>query len=439
MPARNQPNQESRTDVRVERRDAQTPRDTFQDYLHDIADMAPLETSEQVRLLENMAVAEESLRQAMAEIPEVARHLLERWRNRQSQRLVSGALSKWHRDGSSRNVNQLVDEAFARIEDALHALDRGPDASASERSRSNRTARRDELTQRVLEAEVSLPVLIEILDVIGDAPTRLRSRSDRAASERAREARAQLTDSKNLFTCRNLRLVIRCAKNYRGQGVPMLDLIQEGNLGLIRAVEKFDYKRGYTFSTYAIWWIEQSLIRAVSKNARIVRLPSPLQDQRRKLVQIETNERVTQGGEPSPISMIERLGLDAREEEDLRRSFVGEVSTQAPVGNTEDLTLEDGLSDTGADDVVACVEDRILQLKVREIVPRLDTRQRRVIEARYGLRDGRPRTLSDIGRDLDLSRERVRQIERDALERLRETGVLQAFTEASDDVMEESR
>ena len=254
-------------------------RDLFQDYLDDIAGMSVLESTEQIRLLERMESSEASLRSALAEIPETARILLERWNERRSQGLVTGALSRWHRDGSGRNVNALIDRAFRKIESSLEALD-----GSETQKDANRRSCLSDLAQNVLEAEIALPLLFEVLEVLSSAVPSRRDKGYRKTLERAIESRAQLTDSKNLFISHNLRLVIRCAKNFRNQGVPFLDLIQEGNIGLIRAVEKFDYRRGYKFSTYAIWWIEQSLIRCVANDPRTVRIPSPLLDQRRKLV-----------------------------------------------------------------------------------------------------------------------------------------------------------
>ena len=390
-------------------------RDLLQDYLDDIADMSVLDSEEQLGLFKKMEAAESSLRESLAEIPEAARILLGRWSKRRAQGLVTGALSRWHRDGSNRDVNKLIDEAFVRIESLLAALD----LPGSKKAIDQRDLRKA-LAQSVLDAEVTLPLLLEILETLEGSDRKLRDKHSRRSLRLAIECRAQLTDSKSLFINHNLRLVIRCAKNYRHQNVPFLDLIQEGNLGLIRAVEKFDYRRGYKFSTYAIWWIEQSLVRSVATDSRTVRIPSPLIDQRRKLRQIENGQRATSAAEPTPTDLIEKLGIASSQSDDLRRSLSAEVSTQALVGRAENLTVEETLAEHDGEEIISSIDERVLNQHVQRIIPTLTKREQQVIEARFGLREGSPRSLTDIGNELGVSRERVRQIEHHALEQLRE-------------------
>jgi RNA polymerase primary sigma factor len=399
-----------------------SPRDVLQDYLTDIADMSVLDSEEQLRLFKRMEAAEASLRESLAEIPQAARILLGRWSERRAQGRVTGALSRWHRDGSNRDVNKLIDQEFVGIESSLAALDLCRSKKATDR-RDFRKA----LAQSVLAAEVALPLLLDILETLEHSDGLVRDRDSRKSLRLAIEHRAQLTDSKNLFISHNLRLVIRCAKNYRNQNVPFLDLIQEGNLGLIRAVEKFDYRRGYKFSTYAIWWIEQSLVRSVATDSRTVRIPSPLIDQKRKLRQIEHSRRATNAAEPTTMDLIERLGIDPSKSDDLRRSLSAEVSTQALVGRTENLTVEETLVKDDGDEIISSIDERVLNRCIQEIIPTLTDREQRVIEARFGLRGDAPRSLNDIGCELGVSRERVRQIEHHALEQLRQNQMAQSI------------
>jgi len=410
-----------RTGSETDARD-RSPRDVLSDYLTDIADTSILDSEEQLRLFKRMEAAEASLRESVADIPEVARILLGRWSERRAQGRVTGALSRWHRDGSSRDVNKLIDEAFVGIESSLAALD-----LSRSRKDTNRRDLRKALAQSVLGAEVALPLLLEILETLEDSEGPMRDKDSRKSLGLAIEHRAQLTDSKNLFINHNLRLVIRCAKNYRNQNVPFLDLIQEGNLGLIRAVEKFDYRRGYKFSTYAIWWIEQSLVRSVANDSRTVRIPSPLIDQKRKLRQIEHSGRASSAAELTPMDLIERLGIDPSESDDLRRSLSAEVSTQALVGRTESLTVEETLVKDDGDEIISSIDERVLNNCIRKIIPTLTEREQRVIEARFGLAGDAPRSLNDIGCELGVSRERVRQIEHHALEQLRENQMAQSI------------
>jgi len=403
-------------------RESQVERDVLQDYLDDIVDMSVLDPDEQIRLLTNMESAEAALRQSIAEIPETARLLVDRWNDRREKGLVTGALSKWHRDGSNRNCNQLIDRGFKKIERSLETFERS--ASGEVASQHGHIMR---LAECVVAADVSLPLLLEILESLVASKRSLRSRHSKKALRIANESRAQLTDSKNLFISHNLRLVIRCAKNYRNQGVPFLDLIQEGNIGLIRAVEKFDYRRGYKFSTYAIWWIEQSLVRAVASDSRVVRIPSPVIDQRRKLKQIEGAQRALTAGEPTPLDLIESLGIDSSKSDDLHRSLSAEISTQSTVNFSDTVTLEETLMNEEEIDAAYGLDNLAIGRRLQGIIPTLGDREQRVIEARFGLSGGPPKTLVDIGRELGVSRERVRQIERGALEQLRENRIAQSI------------
>lgn len=393
-------------------------RDLLQCYLDEIFDTRVLGRDEQIELLDAMQKAEQGLRDALASMPATARSLVARWRERQRQGHVTGALSRRHRDDHDQDLNALVDRALGRVERALGELDAARRRRATGRARD--AAKR--LSTLVSAAEIALPCLLEIHAELANGKRDAENTSaaeERTALSRADEERARLSDSKNRFISHNLRLVVRCAKNYRGRGVPFLDLIQEGNVGLIRAVEKFDYRRGYKFSTYAIWWIEQALIRAVATDSRVVRVPSPILDQQRKLRRLEERVRAASDVEPSLLSLTESLGLTGDEADDLRRSLTPEVSTQALVRGSEDLTLEETLTSESHDDALPRTDRDAMRSCFERILPTLDSRERAVIVARYGL-DGRPtRTLAEIGARMGVSRERVRQIELRALAQLR--------------------
>ena len=390
---------------------APSDREVLQSYLDDIYDTPVLDTETQHDLFRGMEAAESELRGALAEIPATATAIVERWRERQARGLVTGALSRFHRDGHTTNLNERVDDGVGAIAQRLAGLTRT--------TRSRRSAVRSRLARAVLEAEIALPILIEIQDELADQKHAL----DRDACEalsRAQESRARMTDHKNRFIRHNLRLVITSAKGFRNRGVPFLDLIQEGNLGLIRAVEKFDFRRGYKFSTYAIWWIEQALIRAVAQQSRTIRVPSPILDQQRALRRLEDHARPISGEEPSIQALAEQMGLDATETDDLQRSLSPEVSSHALVAGANDLRLEDTFAAEVDDDPDEAHDQVALRRRLAEVLPALDERARDVIDARFGLSGQPTASLSQIGARLGVSRERVRQIERRALERLRD-------------------
>ncbi|MGB0619009.1 MAG: sigma-70 family RNA polymerase sigma factor [Myxococcota bacterium] len=393
--------------------------DVLQSYLDDIYDTPVLETGTQRALFEGMEEAEAELRAALAEIPATSSALLERWNEKRARGLVTGSLSRFHRDGQTRDANEQIDAALEIVGKRLASLGR-----VKESSKERALGR---LAAAVLEAEIALPVLMQIQDDLGGRLRRELSRSEKKALRRADAARAQLTDLKNRFIRHNLRLVIRSAKGFRNRGVPFLDLIQEGNLGLIRAVEKFDITRGYKFSTYAVWWIEQALIRAVAQHSRTVRVPSPLLDQQRALKRLEESRRAFSSEEPSVAELAERMGLSLEDAADLERSLTAEVSTHVPVGGTDDLWLEDTLEAPEDDDLDANHDGAALRRTLADVLPALDQRARDVIDARFGLSGEPVASLAQIGARLGVSRERVRQIERRALEQLREHPVAAAL------------
>ncbi|MCR9094168.1 MAG: sigma-70 family RNA polymerase sigma factor [bacterium] len=387
--------------------------DVLQSYLDDIYDTPVLETGTQKALFEGMEQAEADLRAALARIPATATALLERWNEKRARGLVTGSLSRFHRDGQTRDANGQIDAALTNVSKRVKALGRAKDDAALGRAL-------DRLAQATLDAEIALPVLMQIQDELGTSRRRDLSRADRKVLREADDARAQLTDLKNRFIRHNLRLVIRSAKGFRNRGVPFLDLIQEGNLGLIRAVEKFDISRGYKFSTYAVWWIEQALIRAVAQHSRTVRVPSPVLDQQRALKRLEEARRAFSSEEPTVSELAERMGLAPEDAADLERSLASEISTHVPVAGTDDLWLEDTLEAPADEDLDADHDGAALRRTLAEVLPALDDRAREVIDARFGLSGEPAASLAQIGARLGVSRERVRQIERRALEQLRE-------------------
>ena len=281
----------------------------------------------------------------------------------------------------------------------------------------------DEPTEEELEnIEFSVPDGVSIEDPVRMYLKEIGKVPLLSANEEVELAKKMETgdlDARKRLAEANLRLVVSIAKRYVGRGMLFLDLIQEGNLGLIKAVEKFDYRKGYKFSTYATWWIRQAITRAIADQARTIRIPVHMVETINKLIRVQRQLLQELGREPYPEEIAKEMNLPVDRVREIQKISQEPVSLETPIGEEEDSHLGDFIQDDNVPVPAEAAAFTLLKEQLSEVLGTLTDRERKVLELRFGLDDGRARTLEEVGKEFNVTRERIRQIEAKALRKLR--------------------
>jgi RNA polymerase sigma factor (sigma-70 family) len=409
----------------------------LESYFQEIGGTRTLRREEEVLLAKELEAATADLRDSLYAIPFCARHVVERWDH---LRALSHTGAKLSESIGAEETGEIA-ERVARAVKRIRAL-----RTQREKVRSN-AKELDKVDARIVrelkQAHLSLSVLAELRHCVLKIASELKRarRGTRRFKEleahveiprarllelvgRVEESHVRLTHEKNRFIEHNLKLVVAIAKDYRNLGLSFPDLIQEGNLGLIRAVEKFDHRRGFKFSTYAVWWIRQALVRAIQNHSRTIRLPSHVHDrlQRSQRVRAELTGKL--GREPTAAELAPELGTDTGSLEILDLLSREAISLESSVAGTE-KRLEDFVSDPGSSQPDQGLDSERMRSGVGHLICALTSREQLILRLRYGLGGEEEHTLEQIGQSLGLSRERVRQLEARALKKLRETAPAQ--------------
>ncbi|MDJ0788216.1 MAG: sigma-70 family RNA polymerase sigma factor [Myxococcota bacterium] len=409
----------------------------MESYFQEIGGTRTLKREEEVVLAKDLEATTAELRFALYSVPLSARHVIRRWDELRSLSHTGAKLSESAGDEDTGEIAARVERAVERLRKQLKRRDGLFGETSTKPTQMDRIDKN--LRKELDEAQLSLALVGELRErvrAVAREVRRQRKGSRRLAELEAEtglvktefmtrwnaveEAQDRMTAVKNRFIEHNLKLVVAIAKDYRNLGLSFPDLIQEGNLGLIRAVEKFDHRRGFKFSTYAVWWIRQALVRAIQNHSRTIRLPSHVHDRLQRSQRVKAELTGKLGREPTVAELAPALGTDSDSLEALDRLSREAISLESSVAGTE-KRLEDFVPDALSDKPDGGIDDDRMRLGVGHLIGALSDREQLILRLRYGLGGEEEHTLEQIGQSLGLSRERVRQLEARALKKLRDT------------------
>jgi RNA polymerase primary sigma factor len=424
--------------VAAEELDPGRERRPLESYFQEIGGTRTLKREEEVFLAKDLESATAELRAALYAIPGSAIHVVARWDALRALSHTGAKLSESVGDEETGEIAARVERAVKKLRTLLE--ERQKKLTRANGSYTKPLAAVDiRISKDMHSAQLSLAVLVELRELSLTKAAdmrRVRARSRRLTEledeagvskkhmmeliANVENAHDRMTTVKNRFIEHNLKLVVAIAKDYRNLGLSFPDLIQEGNLGLIRAVEKFDHRRGFKFSTYAVWWIRQALVRAIQNHSRTIRLPSHVHDRLQRSQRIRAELTGKLGREPTPAELAPALGTDTEALEALDRLSREAISLESNVAGTE-KRLEDFVPDPLSSAPDGGIDDDRMRSGVGTLIGTLTPREQLILRLRYGLGSEEEHTLEQIGQSLGLSRERVRQLEARALKKLRET------------------
>ncbi len=454
-------------------------RNTLLSYFNDIASIPTLTKEEEVMLAKEMESATFEMRTGILAVPFTWREAVRIWRGLQGENRVTAKMSEAYGSGTpdGEERGERLDKALKRVESLLARYDqalaqKAAKEKAEKTAKSIQRALRDaDLSMQIFERvrrklRTARDTMVDFDGKIVDlrSPKRAprtadgklqRDKEVRAVRKQLREVEAsagmkcpefvelmdrvdlaydRLMYHKNKFVQHNLKLVIAIAKDYRNMGIAFQDLIQEGNLGLIRAVEKFDYRRGHKFSTYALWWIRQALIRAIQNQSRTIRIPSHMHDTLLKYYRSYNALAKRLGREPKTSELASELKLSVEQTERLQKMTREPVSLETQVKGTDSKVLKDFVKDPTTVSPLEGLDRLRLEAATEDSIAQLNERERNILRWRFGMKGEQDHTLEEIDEKLNLSRERVRQLEARAIEKLRHSSkqrLLDAFADLS--------